>query len=336
MAARTRFAVVGLGFGEYHVRTIANMGDADLVAVADFDDQRLERVGSAYHCRTYKDAAQMMDELDLDAVSVCVSPAYRAPILQAAADANLAVFVEKPWASNARHAAELREICRANESPVMTGFSFRFHPVVQRAIAAIRDELGSVQLGSGAYVFGWLPPAEHWLWDPANGGGYFNENSCHLLDVVCALAGRPEEVFAYGVRDSDRPSDKAATVAIRLAGGGTVSLNLGGVGTGAVTDYPWLELFTRHGYARLTGQNHVWRKLEWARHENGEVHRFDAPPEQLGRTRYTDALEHFVSALRAGSAPEASIDDGVLMVQLADAIRESIRSGRPVSISGNP
>lgn len=332
MPRTIRTAVVGLGFGEHHVRTIANLAAVDLVAVADFDESRRSRISSAYRCAAYADAEKMIDEMELDAVSVCVSPAYREPVLRDAAARGVAVFVEKPWATNSEHAAKLAGVCAANPAPVMTGFSFRFHPVVQRALELVPRVLGEVTLGSGAYVFDWLPPADAWLWDPENGGGFFNENSCHLLDVVCALAGRPVEVFAYGICGSNRPSEKAAAVAMRFSSGGTVNVTLGGTGVASQRGYPWLELFATDGYVRLSGETHVWRRLEWASRADGELSQMTASPEQLGRTRYSDALEHFYGCVRDGSAPAATVDDGVLMVRIADALGESFATGRPVGI----
>jgi predicted dehydrogenase len=274
----------------------------------------------------------MVDTVPLDALSVCVSPRFRVPILRAARDRGLAIFVEKPWASNTDHARQLAEICEGNDAPVMCGFSFRFHPVTRRAIELTSGDLGAVRLGSGAYVFNWLPPADAWVWDPENGGGLFNENSCHLFDVVCALAGRPVELFAYGLQTGDRPSEAAATISLRFRHGGIVTLSAGGVGAAAVTGYPWLELHTAGGYLRLTGVHHVWRRLEWATRGASQLEQVTVPPEQLGRTRYTDALEHFTACIREHREPDATIEDGVLMVRIADAIRESFRTGKPVAI----
>lgn len=327
-----RIGVIGLGFGEHHVRTLSNMGKFELVAVADFQSDRLNRIAEKYGCRAFDDATKMMDQAALDAVSVCVSPAFRAPILKAATERELAIFAEKPWGSNGEHAEELASICAKNPAPIMAGFSFRFHPVVRRAMELVPTELGAARLGSGAYVFDWLPSKSSWMWDPANGGGIFNENSCHLFDVVCALAGQPVELFAYGIRDDDRPSEKAATVAMRFASGATVTVVLGGIGAKADTSYPWLELYTEGGFLRLSGEHHLWRRVEWTRREDTELHQTTAPPEQLGRTRYTDAFEHFAECVESRQRPGATIDDGVLMVRIADAVKESFGTGKPVSV----
>lgn len=333
MSAPVRIGVVGLGFGESHVRTLANHAGAKLVAIADFDEDRRSSIAAKYGCAHYEQAKRMIDEEELDAVSVCVSPRYRAPVLKAAVEHGLALFVEKPWAANAAHAAELAVICRTSSAPVMSGFSFRFHPAIRRAADLLRGELGGVRVGTGSYLFEWLPAADSWLWDPDNGGGVFNENSCHLFDVVCSLAGRPVELLAYGVDDGDRPSETAAVVTLRFESGGTVGLSLGGLGARANVKYPWLELFTENGWLRASGANHVWQRVEWALRGSEDLLRFENHPEQLGRTRYSNAFDHFVECVKSGTQPESSVEDGILMVHIADAIRESFRTGKPVTVA---
>lgn len=332
MSEPVRIGVVGLGFGEFHVRTLANQAGAKLVAVADFDESRRNRIAAQHECSQYEQAERMMETEELDALSVCVTPRYRAQVLQAAVDRGLALFVEKPWAANANHAAELAQICSRSSAPVMTGFSFRFHPAIRRAKQLLETELGAVRVGTGSYAFEWLPSPESWLWDAENGGGIFNENSCHLFDTVCTLAGKPVELFAYGIDDGSRPSETAAVVTFRFESGGTVGMSLGGLGAAANPHFPWLEFFTDHGWLRASGSNHVWQSIDWAQRGDGDAARFEQQPEQLGRTRYSDAFDHFIECVRSGSEPEADVEDGVLMVHIADAVRESFHTGQPVEV----
>jgi len=127
--------------------------------------------------------------------------------------------------------------------------------------------------------------------------------------------------------------EKAAIVSLRFESGGTVGLSLGGLGARANAAYPWLELFTENGWLAAGGENHVWKRVAWSRRGETVSSQLEADPEQLGRTRYTDAFEHFVDCVRSDRKPDASVADGVLMVQIADAVRESFTTGKPVSIA---
>jgi len=189
-----------------------------------------------------------------------------------------------------------------------------------------------VWLANGEYVFDWLPPAESWLWDRDNGNGFFNENSCHLIDVVCTLVGEPATVYGMGTKFVERPSEVAAAVTIRFAGGAAAALTVGGVGSSGNRDYPRLDLYTERGHLRLEGRDHTWQCLEWSARGDTSARRFDAPVEELGRTRYSDAFDHFAACVTEGRQPESSVADGVRSVLIADALTESFAKRRPVDV----
>ena len=128
-----RIGVIGLGFGHQHVRTLANMEEAQLVAMADMNPQiagGLEAYAAKYGAKAYLDGIEMMEQESLDAVSICTSPKYRAPLIEHAAQKGIPMIVEKPWATNLAHAQQLAGICRKHDATVMTAFSFRFHPAI--------------------------------------------------------------------------------------------------------------------------------------------------------------------------------------------------------------
>ncbi len=330
-----RIGVIGLGFGQHHVRTLVNMADAKLVAVADhsFDTPGgLTAFAARYNANAYRDGLEMMQQERLDAVSICIAPRGREPLLRYAAEHGIPMLVEKPWATNLDHAQRLAALCREHNATVMTAFSFRFHPAIVRLRELINGELGEGQLLNGDYLFSWVPPAESWLWDAENGGGFFNENSCHLFDAVCHLLGNPVSVFAQTSNPLNAPGHNAAAVTLRFASGAMAALTLGGIGTSTFRDFPRLDLVTANGQARLHGREHVWESLEWAARDSNAVQQITKLPEGLGRTRYMDAFEHFFACIRSGESPTATIEDGIRSVAIAQALDESARTGEPVQV----
>jgi predicted dehydrogenase len=215
------------------------------------------------------------------------------------------------------------------------GFSFRFHPAVRRLLQLLRGELGRGWMVNAEYVFDWLPPPSAWLWDPADGNGFFNENSCHIFDVVCSAMGRPETVMATGGIFVGRPSEEAAAVTLRFPDGGIAGITIGGIGASAFRDYPRLDVCTEYGRAQLRGSEHTWRSLEWGLRGGKDTTVYTAPPEGLGVTRYTAAFEHFLDCVRTGARPESTIHDGMLCVALAEAVYRSLRTGTAVRLEGD-
>jgi predicted dehydrogenase len=330
-----RIAVIGLRFGSLHVQTLANMPEARLIAAADRSlDSASDREAytARYGARAYLDGIEMLEQEKPDAVCLATSPRWRDNLVEYAASHGIAMFVEKPWGATLEQARRLAAICQRHNATVMTGFSFRFLPAVTRLQALMRGELGQGRMLNGEYIFEWIPPADHWLWDPANGGGFFNENSCHLFDVVCALLGRPVSVMAEGANFSGSPSEEAAAVTLRFASGAVAALTIGGIGTRAFRAFPRLDMVTENGQAHLDGREHIWETLTWATRDSAETHTLTTAPEWVGNTRYSAAFRHFFECIRTGVKPAATIADGVLAVALAEAIYESAHTGRKVSL----
>ena len=326
-----RIGVAGLGFGLNLLKTLLVRDDCAVAAVADHFPER-RAFAEARGLPAYADAATMIRKAGLDAVVLASAPHVRGAGLDAALEAGLPAFVEKPLAATPEQAREL--VARCEGRPVMMGFSFRFHRPVQRLLAEVGGALGPGQVLNAEYLFDWLPPAENWLWDPEKGGGFFNENSCHLLDVVTALMGRPEAVSAFGFDDGARPSATAAALTLSFPGGGVAALTLGGRGTAAFGDFPKLDIACANGQARMRGRQHMWTGLAWAE-RGGEVRTLAYEPEALGRTRYSDALDHFLAAIRDDRPFDATPEDGALAVDVADAIHRSIGSGSTVTLKGD-
>jgi len=331
-----RIGVVGLGFGQYHVRTLACMDDARLVAVAD-------RVGDvpgglddyAARCgaKGYAEGAEMLEREELDAVVIATSPKHRAQIMEQAALRGIPMFVEKPWASSSAHARELTNLCAKHDAKVMVGFSFRYHPAIVRLRELMDGPLGPGWMLNGSYVFDFLPPADRWLWDPENGNGLFNENSCHLFDAVCFLMGTPVSIMAQAATFAGRPSEEAAAIAIGFERGGIAALTVGGYGARAHWDFPRIDIATENGQARLRGRHHMWESLTWATRDAAVAQSMAQPPEVLGTTRYTHAMAHFLDCVRKGTTPSATMDDGAVAVAMAEAVYRSARTGRKVAVS---
>lgn len=333
MTDEFRIGVIGLRFGQLHVQTIANLPGVRLVAVADRNPAvpgGLAAYAANYGATAYHDGIEMLENEQLDGVSLCVSPGYRRPLIEKAAQLGIALLVEKPWAANVAEAESLAALCARHKATVMVGFSFRYHPAVVKLKQLINGELGAPWLLNGEYLFGWLPPAEHWLWQPEGGNGFFNENSCHLLDAVCYLLGEPVSLFAETGTFRGSPQAEVAAVTIRFASGASAALTLGCLGTAVFQHHPRLDLVAENGQAHLAGRDHMWESLTWATHDDQAAHTFAAPPEQLSNTRYTAGLTHFVECVRNGRLPSATVQDGVRAVRLAMAIGESAASGKPV------
>ncbi len=330
---KIRVGVVGLNFGRYHVRTFSVMDEYRLVAIADRTATDLDDYAARHGATPYRDALEMMAQEDLDAVSLCVPPGVREPLMRYAAENGIAMIVEKPWAADVEQALKLAELCRIYNATVMVAFSFRFLPPIVRLRELLDGELGSGWLLNGEYVFGWRPPAGHWLWAEGEGNGLFNENSCHLFDAVCYLLGRPISLYAQAGNFAGSPSEDAAALILRFESGAMAALTIGAGGAGAFREYPRIDIKTENGEARLVGRDHMWETLTWATRADTELRTFSRAPVTEHYSHYSFAMKHFAECLREGRTPDVSISEGVRAVEMAMAVYESARTGRTCALT---
>lgn len=97
------------------------------------------------------------------------------------------VFVEKPLAMTEQELAAIREAQRAGGGALMVGFNRRFAPLALRLKAHFRERAEPMSITYRANV-GYRPP-EHWLHDPAQGGGVVLGEACHFIDFCHWLTG---------------------------------------------------------------------------------------------------------------------------------------------------
>lgn len=93
--------IVGAGNrGHAHADSYSEVDNADMVAVADIDDEAASSLADEYDIpAVYGDFRDMLEDANLDAVSVCVHNNLHRPITEHAAEAGVHVFCEKPLAA---------------------------------------------------------------------------------------------------------------------------------------------------------------------------------------------------------------------------------------------
>ncbi len=101
--------VVGAGNrGHAHADSYSDVDRADVVAVADIDQDAATELADEYGVpAVYGEFQDMVDDAGLDAVSVCVHNNLHRPVTEYAADAGVHVFCEKPLAATYTDAAAM-------------------------------------------------------------------------------------------------------------------------------------------------------------------------------------------------------------------------------------
>jgi predicted dehydrogenase len=162
-------AVVGLGYwGPNLARNLQERPHARLAAVCDLSAERLERIGRRYPAaRCYESLEMLLDDPEIEAVAVATPVSTHHRIASAALNAGKHVFVEKPLAASSKEGHELAEIAELEGLVLMPGHTFLYSPPV-RTVRALIDsgELGEIYFISSSRVNLGLHQADtSVLWD---------------------------------------------------------------------------------------------------------------------------------------------------------------------------
>jgi myo-inositol 2-dehydrogenase/D-chiro-inositol 1-dehydrogenase len=327
-----RFAVLGAGrIGRVHARAIAATEGAALVAVADPVVAAAEAVVAA-HGGTLRDIDAIAAAPDVDAVVICTPTDTHADLIERFARAGKGIFCEKPIdLSLARVRACLR-VVEETGATLMVGFNRRFDPDFRALKAAIDDgRIGEVEMVTLTSRDPGPPPYAY----IERSGGIFRDMTIHDFDVARWLLG--EEIATVQAAASvlvdpeigRRGDFDSVNVILTTAGGRQATITNSRRATYGYDQR--IEVLGSSG--AVTAENRRQANIEVATATG-----FNRPPLlDFFMTRYTEAyaaeIAAFVAALREGTAPPTTGQDGLMALVLADAAVRSVETGRSVAVA---
>ncbi|MEY9840155.1 Gfo/Idh/MocA family oxidoreductase [Streptacidiphilus sp. EB103A] len=191
-----RIGLIGLGrIGAFHARTLSSLPSVDTLVVTDAVPGRADDIAGKLDAHAVDSATDLLGA-GLDGVVIAAATDAHPALLEAAVEAGLPVFCEKPVAANAAEAARTARLLADRGVPIQIGYPRRF----DAGFVAAREALHSGALG-------WLHTIRSTTLDPAPpprayaavSGGIFRDCSVHDFDAVRWVTGREVvEVYATG------------------------------------------------------------------------------------------------------------------------------------------
>ncbi|WP_163538025.1 Gfo/Idh/MocA family oxidoreductase [Gracilibacillus sp. YIM 98692] len=173
----------------------------EVVAVADVAYDRAKQVAEDHHiAQAFDSYEKMLEQVDLDAISVCVPNKFHRDAAISALNAGCHVLCEKPPAMNQQEAIEMEQVAKESGKLLMYGFHYRFQSETQAAKRFIdAGDFGEiyaarVQAIRRRGIPGWGVFTNKEL----QGGGPLIDIGVHMLDTALYLMGYPEPAAVLG------------------------------------------------------------------------------------------------------------------------------------------
>ncbi|MGY6019480.1 Gfo/Idh/MocA family protein [Streptomyces spinosirectus] len=295
----------------------ARAGGHRLVAVAARDRSRAESFAAEHGVERVADSyADLLADPEVEVVYNPLANGLHGPWNLAALTAGKHVLSEKPSASNAVEAAEVREAAAKAGTVFMEAFHYLFHPVTRRLHELLADgELGELRRVETMVAIP-APADTDPRWSLSLAGGAMMDLGCYGLHALRMLApwagGAPRLVSARGGERAGAPGvDEWLDADLEFPNGATGSAR-------CHMAHDELEMSCRIVGTRgeALAPNYVLPQLDdriVVRTDEGER------TEHLGtRSSYTYQLEAFAARIREGAPLPLDADDAVATMTLID------------------
>lgn len=236
---KLKIGIIGTGWiAESHVESYKRMKDVEIVALADLIEGKAERFAERYGlplARCYRSGHEMLENEELDAVSVCTYNSTHAECTIDAFEHGVHVLLEKPMCVTLDEAVEIVRAEKKSGKILSIGFQPRFDPNMQMIKRIVQSgalgEVYYIQTGGGRRRG---IPGSTFIEKDTAGIGAVGDIGCYSLDMVLNAVGYPKPLTVSGYmsdffgknpeytppQDAKRFSvDDFAAAFIRLEGG---------------------------------------------------------------------------------------------------------------------
>lgn len=318
-----------------HVRAFDSNPHTYIAAVCGRSEESANVFVTRYApgAKVYRHYQEMLNDPQIEIVSECMPNYLHAPEAILALQAGKHVLLEKPAGITSEEVDTLFDAARQAKGKTIVSFLMRWNPLVVCIHSLLkRQAIGNVFYTGADYWHGIKPSfaSYNWIRKKEYAGGAMITGGCHAADLARFLSGEIAEVCAFSTRerdDFDYETTFSAAVKYQNGSVGRLSAILDGIA------FPYqfnIDLLGSKGairnerlYAKelFPGQDD-WMRIEAQGPDSGSVahHPFKAEIDEL------------VEAILTNAPVKSDIPDACRSMDVALAVTESARTGKPVAI----
>ncbi len=269
-------------------------------------------------------AATESDEILADdrvnAVAILTRHDLHAPLVLQALKADKHVFCEKPLAILPEDLHAIAKALEGSDRILAVGFNRRFAPYaleLKKFLLSVNEPLiMNYRVNAG------LLPKDHWLHDPAQGGGRIIGEGCHFIDFLSFVVSSPiMSIVAKGTPSDDRYREDNVILMLKYQNGSVGTITYVANGDRSLPKER-LEVFGGGSVAILDD----FRRLELIRDGRKSVRKNRWREDKGHRTEW----EAFMHAVREGGPPPIPYQE-LFDVSMASILAlDALRSGSEI------
>ena len=209
-------AIIGLGIGEKHLKTLLLESNLDVLYICDFNELKLKKIKKKYSnyknlqkCIYVKDYRKILQDKKLNLVIISSYDNYHCKQILDFAKRKINIFVEKPLCQKENEFKKIKRTININKVNISSNFVLRENPIFSKLKKKIdKDILGKIYHFESEYNYGRIHKIHQgWRKDipyySVNQGG-----TVHLLDLIFYLKKmKVNKIFTLGNKISSKKSN---------------------------------------------------------------------------------------------------------------------------------
>ncbi|HET6675494.1 MAG TPA: Gfo/Idh/MocA family oxidoreductase [Nitrospiraceae bacterium] len=329
-----RYAIVGLG----HIAQVAVLPafahakkNSQLTALVSDDPDKLREVGKKYrvpYTYSYDEFGKCLHDGHIDAVYIALPNSLHCDYAVRAAKAGIHVLCEKPMAVTEQECRRMITAAEKGNVKLMTAYRLHLEEANMKTVQLAQSgKLGNLRLFNSIFTMQ-VREGDIRVQEELGGGTLYD------LGVYCINAARylfqdnPTSVSAFSIGGTDRRFQDVdeMTAALLHFPGDRLATFICSFGAADVSAY---EIVGTKGRARLDPAYEYVGPLKQQVTIDGK----EQSREFAGRDQFAAELLYFSECVLRNKQPEPSGLEGLIDVQIVQALYRSAKAGRPVKLS---
>lgn len=340
--------VIGAGsISDVHLEAYGKNNNTKIIAISDLNKERAQEKANKYGAKkVYTNYQELLNDKEIDAVSICVWNNLHAEISIAALDAGKQVLIEKPLSMTVDEAKQIEEAVHRNKKLLQVGF-VRRHASNTKLLKEFVDngDLGELYYAKASCLRRLGNPGGWFADKEKSGGGPLIDLGVHVIDICWYLMGRPKvksvsgntynklgnrsnikNLSFYKTADYDASKNTVEDMAnalIRFENGASLLVDVSFT-LHAKRDEIYVKLFGDKGGAELEPELFiVTEKHNTIMNISPQVDKLTFDFDE----GFQNEIDHFVDCCLEGSELNSPVEDGVEIMKILCGIYESSEKG---------
>lgn len=349
-----KVGIIGTGWiAEAHIESYLNQPDVQIVAAADIIPGKAQKKMEQYGVegvRCYTSHQEMLDNEELDAVSVCTYNAQHKDPTIYALEKGVPVLLEKPFTVTLDEAVEIMKAEKKSGKIVSVGFQPRFDgnmQMIKKIVeSGVLGDIYYIQTGGGRRRG---IPGSTFIEKSTGGIGALGDIGCYSLDMVLNAIGYPKPLTVsgytsdffgkspeYNGEDAGRFSvDDFAAAFVRLEGGIILDFR---IAWAMHVDTPGdTIIFGKKGALRIPSTDcwngSVGGSMTLYHDLCGKQTQTEVPLVHTNHDLFDQKIRSFIDAVKTGAPAPVPTSQIIYNQAIIDGINKSAEAGKEVEIN---